>query len=193
MFPWFRYLLREESIFEYIILFLFSALNIQLNAAFLFVSDAGFFGIILYLVAAFENLADDFREIERNEWEYQIEQRNCSKSILKYVISPSSNGAPTEARTQREKFVNCVNFHRNLLRLTDELQNLYSPIIFFQFVMSCLQICAITLELLLVCISSLLAIVQSHQRYNFHSIFVHSTNTLHLIGLYRSYPFIRQF
>lgn len=45
-------------------LFLYSALNIQLNAAFLFVADAGFFGINLYLVAAFENLTDDFREIE---------------------------------------------------------------------------------------------------------------------------------
>ncbi|XP_055299416.1 odorant receptor 4-like [Sitodiplosis mosellana] len=121
------YLLREESMFEYIVLFLYSALNIQLNAAFLFVADAGFFGINLYLVAAFENLADDFRKIERID----------------------SNSVSTKARNQKEKFVNCVNFHRNLLRLTDELQNLYSPIIFFQFLMSCLQICAITLELIL--------------------------------------------
>lgn len=57
-------MLREESISEYIVLFVYSALNIQLNAAFLFVADASFFGINLYLVAAFENLTDDFREIE---------------------------------------------------------------------------------------------------------------------------------
>lgn len=55
-----------------------------------------------------------------------------------------------DKRSQKQKFVYCVNFHRNLLRLLDALQELYNPIIFFQFFMSCLQICAITLELLLV-------------------------------------------
>lgn len=60
-------MLRDETLWEYIPLFVFSALNIQLNAAFLFSSDAGFFGIILYLVAAFEDLTDNFQQIERIE------------------------------------------------------------------------------------------------------------------------------
>lgn len=51
--------------YEYIAFFLYSAFNIQLNAAFLFASDAGFFGINLYLVAAFEDLTDNFKEIEK--------------------------------------------------------------------------------------------------------------------------------
>lgn len=62
-----RYLLRKESISEYIGIFLYSALNIQLNAAFLFASDAGFFGIILYMIAAFEDLTDNFQEIKQIE------------------------------------------------------------------------------------------------------------------------------
>lgn len=60
-----RYLLRSETIWEYVCLFVYSALNIQLNAAFLFVADAGFIGINLYLIAAFEDLIDNLQEIEQ--------------------------------------------------------------------------------------------------------------------------------
>lgn len=59
----FRYLIRDESVIEYIFLYLFCALNIHLAGAFLFVSDAGFFGINMYLVAGFQDLADNFAEI----------------------------------------------------------------------------------------------------------------------------------
>lgn len=58
-------MLRKETVWEYICFFLYSALNIQLNAAFLFVADAGFIGINLYLIAAFEDLADNLQEIEQ--------------------------------------------------------------------------------------------------------------------------------
>lgn len=60
-----RYLLREESLWEYICFFAFSTLNIQLNAAFLFVADVGFIGINLYLIAAFADLTDNLQEIEQ--------------------------------------------------------------------------------------------------------------------------------
>lgn len=55
-----------------------------------------------------------------------------------------------QEKNQTEKFVECVHLHRNMLWLTEKLKNLYSPIVFFQFFFSCLQICAITLELILV-------------------------------------------
>lgn len=68
---------------------------------------------------------------------------------MQQIICSFDNKRVNE-RVQKEKFVYCVNFHRNLLRLLGALQDLYNPIIFVQFFMSCLQICAITLELLLV-------------------------------------------
>lgn len=163
-FPQLRYLLREETLVEYIAFFFFSAVNIQLNAAFLFASDAGFFGINLYLVAAFEDLSDNFKEIENiegTEYGNQINSITTSQSCkvnfhqihfhTYLFIKPfHSNSELAQAKNQKEKFVSCVNFHRKILWLAKVVQDLYSPIIFFQFFFSCLQICAITLELLLV-------------------------------------------
>lgn len=38
-----------------------------MNAAFLFASEASFFGLNIYLIAAFKDLMDNFREIEKIE------------------------------------------------------------------------------------------------------------------------------
>lgn len=82
-----RYLLREETLLEYIVFFVYSAVNIQLNAAFLFASDAGFFGINLYLAAAFEDLIDNFKEIENIEYGNQIRAHSFNYITLTFVFT----------------------------------------------------------------------------------------------------------
>lgn len=71
-------------------------------------------------------------------------------SLFLCVFPYRSRSKMVQEKNQTEKFVECVHLHRNLLWLTEKLKNLYSPIVFFQFFFSCLQICAITLELILV-------------------------------------------
>lgn len=107
------------------------------------------------------------------------------KSYFHFIYRPDNKSL--QQKDQMEKITFCIYFHRNLLGLTEKVQKLFSPIIFFQFFLSCLQICAITLELILVTMISLV-------RYFFNlTWFIHSMNILPLIDLFKFCQCILQF
>lgn len=71
---------------EFIAFFIYSALNIQLNAAFLFASEASFFGINLYMVAAFEDLMDNFGEIEKIQGTRWVSGKYIFNCLIAFVL-----------------------------------------------------------------------------------------------------------
>lgn len=99
--------------------------------------------------------------LSRIWWTISVKSRKLSKAFelkinfaficfLQCFHTYRTHKKMVQEKNQTEKFVECVHLHRNMLWLTEKLKNLYSPIVFFQFFFSCLQICAITLELILV-------------------------------------------